>query len=574
MTNAFKEHIETGARVDARTTRDLLRTLAQMKQEELLLSLRSFLLNHGLYTFYTYSKELETLKALQRPDLAIALFNWRRENLPTKIVQQELLDIIGAHKRGAISLAFRSHTLFYKWCQEGLRDVLGKEGFHEQMDVWILRGPSALVDDKLRELIGYMTSGIDGRLFRLSPFGYRKLVDGFQNFNLVKKYFELAIRTGCASPKLYESYIKRLFVEKRSQWAIKLYHKMLASVEERKMITPQLLTLVFRHYTAARDFDGTRVLFENMESLGIQPTTEMYAMMIELCALVKDLEMAQRFLWTELPRHGLEPDQNIYGAMVKLYSAVGDLGRAESAIHEMRLRGGKDSPKTLEPLIIAYLERSRLDNDEVMENKAVALWNELASNGMTAPISLIAYACAWFSDEDLVAKIIKNVPRLVGSENDLNDLMKQIGRLEGVSFWRHAFMLRQLTLNPEFVIEPVIYERMIRFAASEKLWAQAFEVAFELTDLASSFHSTSNRRQVRLQYTSQAAFLRPRRHSFSFTDRSANTFIDSVVLPNELSSPPSLLIGDPSVAWNLSRLDQWKDELSRWKSEAKLSDLL
>lgn len=546
--------------MNAQTTRETIQTLADCSAFKELGALRLFLHRRKLYTYDLYRHELSNLSRMKQLELAVSLFFWREKELGDEVRREELVQIIAMHHKAAIADVF---NIFHHLCRQGMRHVLGTAGFNALLAVVTNRAPSASGDGQIKSILAEMSRKAGARPIRPNMETYELLVSGFQSVESSKQFYERAQAEGYSSPTLTERFIQKLFSSGMPEEAIQIYQAVLA-MRNRRLISHGTLASVLRYCTSNGDLEGTHGVFNDALSLGIKPTTEMFAMLIDLCAAVKDVDTAHAFLSTDLPRYGLEMDENIYNSLIALYSSVGDLVRAESVLQEMRLRGCREQYQTLAPYISACLHASNTNSDESLHKRALELWKVLLERDCKVSAQLLAEVCAWFRDSPSVSKFISRAPELLDKRENLATFFAAFCKIDNVATSRQAFVFRRLSRNSEFLIDTSHFDHLIQQFALKEQWELCLNAAFEMTDLC-LYLRFNHPEPSALKFTSKTVLHRSKHaHPFILGDANANSFVLNVVLPNNLECPDSLLLGDPAAFWDEARLLLWKEQLFKW----------
>lgn len=557
--------------VDATKVSETLRAIALSPAIRQLDSLRSFLLEKNLYSYEVYFSELANLREVKKPHMAVSLFDWRQEHLSEPVTHAELLEIILTHKGQDKSALTSLVRFFQRLCSDGHRDLLGTAGFNAILQS-LTSTPSVSIGDShllqiFDELIKEAPSMVNAATYVLVMRGLRDLKNSSDWFNRARS-------DGFQTVSLNEVFLRRLISRGKADEALEIYRELVASGDS-KLVSTGLLAIVLEHCTTTGDLAGTREVFDGSTALGINPTTKMFALLIDLCAVVKNVDMAHSIVSRDLPRHGLEIDRLIYNSLVALYCAVDDMEHAEGVVQEMTQRRPSDvQENTIIPLFSKYLELYRTSKDASYEEKAQKHWQTLARSQHRIPLRIIAEASVRLRDMKLVGKILRQAPQLMHSRETLENLWKTIVRFENVRPERRLKLFSALTRQSTFIPTSAHFDYLIKEMASAGKLARCFDLALEVIEIWSRKHLT-RQNPPRLTFCSHSLFLPPRSTlPFELTSTHAKDFVENVVLPNQLAIPDAPFPNDESVIWSEQHVEQWRKQLNRWQTAAVNDGLL
>ena len=590
--------------------------------------LRSFLASHSYYTDAVYLDELYIFKKHNRLHLAMQLYHWRHVKVSRPHLASEMLVLISMHSNRLPSSRFAALSLFQQFLVLGQREVLGTAGFNALLSVWAsghIRSTS-ITDAKMLGIFNELAGGshlrIGDAVSSSSPSAttccvpdaqtFEILVRGLASNRLAQKFYLLALESDKSSSALHEAYIHRLFSRRCAKKAMLWYEKL--KKERRSELDSRILSKILAHKAATGNFSGTHAVFEDAVELGITPTSDMYKLLIDMCATIGNQELAEQFLIDDLARHGIEMDRNIYSSLINLYCATNALDKAVTMHKEMKLRGFKELPTTLAPLMIAHLKKARQMDNRQMARIAQNYWKEMMSMKIKLTPTQIAHIIALSTDMAIVSKIIATIDQYVSDRDGLLQIMSSLSQMEETEAERMLQVFSELTKRSNFKIMPWMYDRMIELFAKKRMWSNAFQLASECVDVAqildfnadgpsdalkwthlkcsrasSSSYSpsspaSSSSQTLRSSTTDeQSQSNKPKQNqTFRMGHQQSNCFVKHVILPsssnigqgNEIVGRWMIPPERKKQCWNRSTLSSWSDQLVRWKVEFRDRGLL
>lgn len=567
----FLAKVEKNNGADAATVSETLRLIALGPSIGQLVFLRPYLFEKNLYSYEVYLSELIVLRGLRKSQLALALFDWRRELLTEPVSQIELLDIISSHKgQDKHALADLLHFT-HRLCSEGYRNRLGTTGFNTILQVVIGTPSVAIGDHNLLQIFEEMTKESPNLA---NTATYVLVMRGMRDLKYSADWFDRARSDGFQTVSLNEVYIQRLISRGNVTEAFEIYRELVA-LGDSKMVSTGLLATVLEHCTTTGDLAGTREVFDGSTALGINPTTKMFALLIDLCAVVKDVEMANTIISRDLPRYGLETDRLIYNSLISLYCAVDDMVHAEGVVQEMRQRRPSDvQENTITPIFLKCLALYRTSGARPHHQKAMHYWRQLAKSNHRVPIEVVVEAVVRLGSQ-YIPKIIRDAPKMMHSRESMEHLWRMIMRCDDVRPEYFLQIFAALTRIPRFHVAPAHFSFLIKQMASDGNLKVVFELAFDVIEIWNRRHQITLYPPQKLQTVSHSIFhFQGPPLPFEITSTFAKDFLEDVVFPNRLEHVEMPLPNDDTIIWTDEHVYAWFRALRRWNQDCITEGLI
>lgn len=601
IVNVIRTMVSSEPMLERQTIHFLFSQLVKVGQFKALAVLRSLLRSKGLYTSHMFLYELDLLKNAFRLHEALELHRWWHLKLKKPFLASEAILLLEMHATPRNHLPQRAKKLFYRWIEQGHLNSLGTVGFNALLKVLASTSPSADLDQQLLSILEEMndihqksfqksTSGGDGahnttiirqdvNLCAPNAATYEIIVSSLDDIKLTNQLYHQALRNGFSTPLLHERYLYRLCTSGKMSEALEWYKKMVKHPVRRRQINAQTLLTILKFCIFTADLAGTQSVFEDAESLGIKPTTAMYAALIDLCARVRNVDMAENILISDLPLHGLEMDGAIYSSLIYLYCEVDNLPKSAVLYKEMRARGYEPLPNTLTPLILKHFEKAKSTNENKWEALGQSFWQDRKAMTTKPTINLLADIFTSSTDLAFLSNLMATILIYLNDNQGLHSLARRIFyKTDALTPERALFIFQRLTLVPELRIEHWMYDHLIKYLAQHKRWDAAFELAQEAVEIAFYFNWYSSKPR-QLKWTSMACIdnLSSINYQFHLSATHAAVVYESLVIPNQLDSLAdwSLASGaEPYQRWNQATANAWKAQLSSWITDAKRAGLI